>query len=690
MGARKRQACTEVAELSVIIILALGAITTAGWTMAKLGRLSSGEAEDHRLRRALQSAAEALGGRQLRLLCWLLALEATAGLGLSLRLNGVFDWWLTLGLAAGIACAFAMSQLSVALSLNTATAASRLASGGDSALVVSLRSASALVLVSGATAAFIGAGALLAVRLGALAPALAFLQGLVLGALSACLVLHLIGSALRVAGVTSRTLTQVAGKHPFYCLDSSNPSLVLDLVAQHTGSAQGHSLRVFWVMCLQQVLVLMLTANNPSYSEALLATVLLTQSASLVCTGAVQLALRTSDGMRAWPSVLTRGLTATGAMTLVALAGASYWLLGAEAKVDQLLCALLGAALTGVTVGASLRSSVRQGRRLESHPDGLRRPGIDLVSAVPSALLGAAAMLATVSAALLVLSYLMQGAERALVGLLWLSLGAFVGLPYVAGQGLLEPLTEATASLAALRLEQGPGEPHAHLGSLCAVGQQAGTSNQIWFTLASALVALLTMGCLSLRPEMPTSLLSLSVQGLAALGIVMGGLGVLTRRIAATALVGLNEVSRHQRADADAGTKPGYANYVEVITSHALQGSAWIGAALVLAVWAAAAVISNPTIGTDGTRPPLTTFLAFSTAAGISVALLGVGIASFVGVTRGFRRVATGSNSPLVSDSLNTAQLGVAEMAGTSLAPAALMLVHLTIAVVLATTPFVH
>src|SRR5690606_5936837 len=141
---------------------------------------------------------------------------------------------------------------------------------------------SALMLLSGATATLLGVGALVGIRMGEFASSLAFLEGCLIGGLGAGLMLHMTGTSLRVAGITSRASGQGSSKHPFYCLDSANPSLVLDLVAQHTGGAQGHVLRVSWAMTLLQVLVLVAAGNNLGYCDALLGTLLLTQGASLV------------------------------------------------------------------------------------------------------------------------------------------------------------------------------------------------------------------------------------------------------------------------------------------------------------------------------------------------------------------------------------------------------------------------
>lgn len=642
------------------------------------------------MKRALQSAAEGLARRQLKLVLGGLAMEALVGVGALQLLTGSFSWWMPLGLTVGTLVTFCLSQLSVSLSLHTASAASRLVSSGDSALVLGLRSASAITLVSGAIATLMGAGALVGVRLGATAASLTFLEGCIIGGLGTGLMLHMTGTSLRLSGLTSRATAPGASKHPFYCIHSSNPSLVLDLVAQHTGGAQAHALRVVWAMALQQVLVLVSASTNPGLIDALLGTLLLTQSVSLVCAGAIQLALRANDGVRTWATVLSHGLLANGVMTLVALAGSSYWLLGEHAKLESLLCAVLGAALTWVVVTNSSRGSARQNRRLEDPQDNQRRPALDLGFALPNALQSTATQLVAACVALLALAYLVGETTPATIGLLWLGVGAFAALPYVEAQGLLEPLTEATASLAALRLDQGRAEPHAQLSSLCAVGQQVGAGSQRWFSVSSSLLALLGLACLAERSQVTPSLLNQGVQGLAAVAIMTGVLGVIARRAATTALTGVNEVARHQRAEPDAA-KPGYAHYVEVVMGHALDRALWVGTSLVLAVWIAVTAIAKiPSGAGAGQATPPTTFLAFAATAGISVSLLGVGIASFVGVARGFRRVAAESASTPMSDSLNTAQLGLAELAGSSLAPAALVLVHLTIAVVLAVTPFVQ
>lgn len=678
-----------MAELSVIIILALIAISTAGWTVVQLARLVPVEAEEQRLKRALQSAADGIARRQLKLTMGALTLQVVGCLGLGRLLFDDVPLWLTLGMLVGTGAVFVLSQLSLNWSIHSASAAGRLAHSGDSAVVVSLRSSAALMLFSGAAAVLLGACALAAVRLAEFTSTLALLQGAVLGALSGGLLLHATGSSLRVAGVTSRACANASGKQPFYCLDSSNPSLVLDLVAQHTGNAQSHTQRVFWAMSLQQVLALMLARGHQELGVALLSTVLLTQAVALLSSAVVQLALRTSDGVRTWSSALAQGLVGTNVMTLAALAGAGYWLLGDRVRVPELLAALLGAALTWVAVVLPARRA-HQHRRLDENPDNQRRPALDLGFALPSALGGLATQVAALGLCVVALSYLAQG-EQTLVGILWWwSMGAMLSLPYIAAQGLLEPLTECAASLAALRVDTSRGEPLAQLTSLCGVGQHAGGGSQRWFAVITALLVVVTLGYLS-PTTTATAFTSHAVQGTLALVLVMGALGLLARRVATTALLGVNEVTRPRKPSDDPSSPgPGYAHYVELVSSHALHRSMWLAALLVVSIWGVVIGIGKWSASAPSSFVAPTTFLAFAAATGISVALLGAGIASYLGVARGFRRITASASAPQASDSLHTAHLGLAELAGSSLAPAALVLVHLIMAAILAFTPLLQ
>lgn len=679
-----------MAELSVIIILALIAISTAGWTVVQLARLVPVEAEEQRLKRALQSAAEGVARRQLKLTLGALALQGVGCLGFGKLLFDEVPLWLTLGMLVGTGAVFVLSQLSLNWSIHSASAAGRLAHSGDSAVVVSLRSSAALMLFSGAAAVLLGACALAAVRLAEFTSTLALLQGSVLGALSGGLLLHATGSALRVAGVTSRACANASGKHPFYCLDSSNPSLVLDLVAQHTGNAQSHTQRVFWVMSLQQVLALMLASGHQEVGVALLSTVLLTQAVALLSAAVIQLALRTSDGVRTWSSALAHGLLGANIMTLAALAGAGYWLLGDRVQVPELLAAMLGAALTWVAVVLPTRRA-HQHRRLDENPDNQRRPALDVGFALPGALGGLATQVAALGLCVVALSYLAQGEHSLLSILWWWSMGALLSLPYVAAQGLLEPLTESAASLAALRVDTTRGEPLAQLTSLCSIGQHAGGGSQRWFAVITALLVVLAIGYLSPTAAPTLAFASHAVQGMLALILVLGALGLLSRRVATTALLGINEVTRHKKPAEDGGSAgPGYAHYVEVVSTHALHRSMWLAALLVVLVWGLAIGMGTWSAPSPSSFAAPTTFLAFAGATGISVALLGAGIASYLGVARGFRRITTSSSAPQASDSLYTAHLGLAELAGSSLAPAALVLVHLIMAAILAFTPLLQ
>lgn len=677
-----------MAELSVIIILALGAISTAGWSILLLARLAPTDAEDLRLKRALQSAANGLARRQFKLVAGAFSIQAAAGLALLTWISGGFSWWLSLGLLTGTAAVFVLSLLSVTLSLHSASATGRLVGSGDQAVALGLRSASALILISGASSVLLGAGALAAVRLAELKATVSLLEGMVIGGLSTSLLLQSTGSSLRVAGITSRATIAGASKQPFYCLDSNNPSLVLDLVAQHTGGPQGYVQRVFCVLSLQQILALVLARGAVDSSVALLSTVLLTQAASLVCSGVIQLALRTSDGVRTWTAALSHGLLASSILTLVALVGASYWLLGEPPRLAHVLVAGTGAALTWLAVVFPLRRSAHQNRRLEDHQENQRRPALDLGFALPEALGGIAVQLVGVSFSLLGLAYLAPAEDGIHTALWWWCTGALVTFPYVTAQGLLEPLTEAAASLAALRLDTGRPEPQAQLSALCAVGQQSGSASQRWFAVCSAIISILALGCISDPGARSTTLVSHVVAGLLGVALVVSVVGVVARRASTTSLVGVNEVARHQRSEGENSGKPGYAQYVEVVTAHALHRGVWLWGSVFVAIWVmVTGTVHLHALATDTAFSPPTTFLAFAATTGITVSLLGVGISSFVGVTRGFRRAAVGPTSSQVSDSLNTAQLGLAELVGSGLAPAALVLVHLLLVITLAVTP---
>lgn len=691
-----------MAELSLILTLDLAALATAGWASRWLSRLSPGDKEDQRLTRALRSAADGIARKQLVQLLW----SVSVLIGLCAILSWVFSrpalLWFGSGAAAGGLVCWTLGQLAQSFSMTAAALAARVLATADSAVVIATRSASAALSVSQVAALLCGAGLLLFTMQGGLTEhrlaGMAFVGGAVVGGLFVALFSLLSGAALRIAGVVSRRSTSQAAKQPFHWVETRNPSLILDLVSTHGGVATSRAQMLFCTGILFQLVAISLPAETliaSTDSQGPLAALLCAQAAAVVCHASIMLTLRADDSARSWVALLWRGQLAAVALSLCAVAGTALWLVPATSRGTTLWCGSLGVVLSLLSSLLSARHLSGRSRRLEERPERTRGSILELFMALQASLHHAPLFLATIVLGLAVPWGLSESFPLSLHHLFWLTLGLMTALPYLGTQAFLEPVLEASNSLASLRSEGGRAEPQGQLAALNTVASHASANAHRFICVSTALLACLVLGTLAANSaSAPTTIASseLWAAALAALGaisLVAMALGLFIRQAQHASHTGLNEVQRQLRThveprpDGEGTAKPGYAAYLEQTASRAVSRAALQCAAIMFLfiwLWFLCARFTSQVEHPVWLRH--LSFLAFTAAPGISVSLVGGGIASYLGLTRGFRRQAVGS-----PDGSAIATSGVTELAGTALAPAALLLVKVAAALSL-TLPF--
>ncbi len=668
-------------ELSVVFILALVAAVIAGWSGAWLARLTPGDEQDHRLKRAMRSAADTLARRQgkhlLRALGVNLLVCATLGLGLGLSPI----MWFGGGLTVGVCVAWTLSQLATAFSLNAAAASARVLGTVDSALVVNVRAASAVAQVSMLCSLLVGAVLIVATSQSdspdAHVTATVVLGGILTGSLMALLFTLLSAGSLRVAGVVSRRCTSTAAKQPLFWVDPANPSFVADLVAQHTSAPQSWAQTGFSLALSLQLLALLLeplgkTTNPANTSIALL----VVQTATVAASATLHLILRAPEGLRSWKTMLGYSLVAGGALAISALAGAAYWLLGETSRVSALSCSILG-----VLLGLSVAAFAERGRRHRGLEDAetQRRPVLDLLFSADNALVGAAGSLVLLMLTVVGAEYVSPTPGLQAIDVFYTACGLLALLPYFLTQALLGLNLEATSSLSALRFERNHSEPTTNLNGLYAVAQDISFNGQSFLGACTAMLCTASYLAVESGQSPTPTTASGFVAALGALGLLLLALSLFAHQAHGTASVGVAEVTRHRRSEPPS-VSPGYSLYVEQTTDRAFRRATLKCVSVVLGLLAFLALLRwlNPTnVGTSRA-----TFLAFLATSGSVAAFFALGLGFYLGTSRGSRRaLASGLDGP--SDVSTGTTLGFAESASTVLLPATLALLQLACALII-------
>lgn len=665
-------------ELSVVFILALAAVVIAGWSGAWLARLTPGDEQDHRLKRAMRSAADTLARRQGKHLLRALAvnLVVCAAVGFGLGLHPIL--WFAFGMTFGVCVAWSLAQLATAFSLNAAAASAKVLGAVDGALVVNVRAASAVALVSILPSLLIGTLLmLLASRSDAPDAQLTstvLLGGVLTGSLMALLFNLLSAGSLRVAGVIGRRCTSTAPKQPLFWVDPANPSFVADLVAQHTNAPQTWAQTGFSLVLSLELLAMLLDplgkvpGNGPSQGNAL-TVLLVVQAASLASSAAIHLVLRAPEGLRSWKTMLGYGLVAGGALAIFSLAGAAYWLFGEGLRVSALNCSILG-----VLLGLGVAVFAERGRRHRGLDDAdtQRRTVLELLFSTDNALIGAAGALTLLMLAVVATQYVSSTPDLQALDVFHVACGLLALLPYFLTQALLGPNLEATSSLSALRFERNHAEPTSNLSGLYAVAQDISFNGQNYLGAATTVLAIASY--LSVQSaQTGTSSASAFVAALGALGLLLVALSVFARQAHGTALVGVTEITRHRRSDPP-NPSPGYTAYVEQTTDRAFRRATFKCAGVLLGLLAFLALLRGlDPLNVETSRA---TFLAFVTASGSVAAFFSLGLGFHLATARGSRRtLAAGMEGP--SDVSTGTILGFAESASAVLLPATLALVQL-------------
>jgi hypothetical protein len=667
-----------VTELSVVFILALTAVLIAGWSGAWLARLTPGDEQDHRLKRAMRSAADALARRHGKHLLRALGVNITvcATLGFGFGLSPLV--WFGGGITLGVFVAWILAQLATTFSLNAAAASAKVLGTVDSALVVNVRAASAVAQVSVLFSLLVGT-LLLATSSGGSAETQVVgtlvLGGVLTGSLMAALLTLLSAGSLRVAGVVSRRCTSSATKQPFFWVDPANPSFVADLVSQHTSAPQSWAQTGFSLSLSLQLLAVLL--DPLSSGGGALGALLVVQAATLTASAAIHLVLRAPEGLRSWKTMLGYSLVAGGALAIFSLAGAAYWLLDEGPRVSALSCAIVG-----VLLGLGVAAFAERGRRHRGLDDAetQRRPVLELLFSADNAFIGAAGSLALLMLAVVGAEYISPAPGLQAIDVYYTACGLLALLPYFLTHALLGPNLEATSSLCALRFERNHSEPNTNLNGLYAVAQDISFSGQNFLGAATAMLAMAAYVAVeSAQTSVFGTTASTFVAALGALGLLLTALSLFAHQAHGTASVGVAEVTRHRRSEPPS-LSPGYTTYVEQTTDRAFRRATVKCASVVVGLIAFLALLRG--LNPSNVGASRATFLAFLGASGSVAAFFALGLGFYLGTSRGSRR-ALAAGIEGASDLAAGPALGFAESASAVLLPATLALMQLACVLVI-------
>lgn len=662
-------------ELSVIFILAFIAALIAGWSGAWLARLTPGDEQDHRLKRAMRSAADTLVRRQGKHLLRALGLNVLLCGGLGFGFDVPHVIWFGGGVTLGVGVAWALSQLSTTFSLNAAAASAKVLGAVDSALVINVRAASAVAQVSVLCSLLVGAIALLIHRgdaPDAHVTSSVLLAGTLCGSVLTLLFTLLCSGSLRVAAVVSRRATSASFKHPLFWVDPTNPSFVADLVGQHTSGPRTWALLGFSLALSLQLLATLFAPAGESHAAAALTTVLVVSASTATASAVVHLALRAPEGLRSWKTMLGYSLIAGAALAIFSSSGAAYWLLGETQRSTAQQCSIVG-----VLLGLAVALVAERGRRHRGLDDAEthRRPVLELLFSADSAFVGAAGSLGLVMLSIVVAQYLTPGVGLHATDAFYVACGLLGLLPYLLTQALLGPNLEATSSLCALRFERNHTEPTTNLNALYAVAQDVSFNGQLFLATTTAVLALASyLAAESAASPTPAGGASGAVAALGALGSLVLTLSVFTHQAHATASVGVAEVTRHRRSDPP-NPSPGYSQYVEQTSERAFRRITVKCVSLIVGLMAFIGLLRG--LSPETVAASRATFLAFLSTSGSAAAYFALGLGFHLGTSRGSRRaLAAGIDGS--SDVSTGTTLGFAECVSGVLLPAILALVQLT------------
>ncbi|MEB2311621.1 MAG: sodium/proton-translocating pyrophosphatase [Sorangiineae bacterium] len=704
------------------------AVTLARWVKNR----DPGSAESRRLMAAIRRAADqflwsehrltALGAAGLGVLIFIVHGALSRGGSPAASLESAF--WTVLAVVAGAALASLAAHFAERRTLEASPRT--VAAAGismDRALGIALRSSGAAAIAAQAlsTLGVLGFFALVYTMKGGLglAPAEAaalaarvasLLPGFAVGAAGAALVLQRAGAAFRVA---SRIGADTAGERDAGLErdDPRNPAVVADFVGDHVGHAAVRVADLFVSCAVASVatvaLATRLLAKSPDAPARMLALVVLplaVHAFGVIASAFGVMAVRT-DEPSSIDAAFRRGAATTGLVTLGALAGTSFWLLGDQHWARFFAAGALGLAGTGAVAYAARYRAIRRFTPLRDVLESLRmgEPG-PIGYGLGSGLAAALVPILVAGAATVVAWRLGDGSgleSGGLVASVTMLMAALAASPFVLALGALAPIADNARGVATMTLGPGAADADKRTARLDDAGVGAAAMAEPYLIISGSASALLVAGALALGlVEQTRGFASVAAPALAwsaALGaaVVLAYAGSAARAAMRGARAVALEVERQLRgfprehgiARVPREYTPSYRTCIELTTRTALEGvlPPVSLAALVPALVAGALVLATRSAHDGVAASSLTAFAVTSTITGLAVALVADGLrCTLVAARRAARpRGSVSGFSASVSGGV------IAELAGHAIGPAAHLLIKLTAVACLLAAPFV-
>jgi Na+/H+-translocating membrane pyrophosphatase len=719
-----------VTKFALILAIHVGglvfAVLLARWL---LGR-DAGGAELRRVASAVQRAADAFLGQQLRLVAAatgvlalatfaLHALLARAGaLG---RIEAAF--WATLGLVSGALGACMVARMAVRLAQRAsprAVAAAR--TSLDRALSVSVRaagSAGLMVETLAATSLLVVFGLLFVMKGGANAgaeSATSLLESIVLllpahafGAAAAAMILQRGGSTYHAAADAGADLAG-EGDAGLDHDDARNPAVVADLVGDHVGPTAGRVVDLFVAATAANVTAVALglaiyssNARTPAALGLALLPIVVRAFGVIACSFGVMV-VRVEEQKNPLLA-LWRGHASTAIISLGGLAGASIWLAGESWQ------RFLGAGTLGVVAAAAAAYITRW--RIDRRLGPLRELSESLKGGSAGAvghgfgvgLESAAAPILVVGIAMAAAFELGAGSGLSGGGLL----GSFTALmtmlasaPYILALGTFGSISDSARGVAAVSAATVDDGAQRRAGRLDDAGFVATSVAQTYLITVGCLTALLAAAAVPLLGGSGTVAVSIDLtkpavvwSGALGFAAVLAYAGNAARAASRGARSVAVEVERQLRGfpkqsgvpQVPKDFTPSYRACIEIVARSALERLLpTVAVALLLPVALAVGVRLAFSSGSAVlVRESLSAFVAIGAVTGLAAALAVDATRSTLVAARRMARprgTSGGFSAALTGDA-------VADLMGNSAGPAAHLLVKAVAASALALAPFI-
>jgi K(+)-stimulated pyrophosphate-energized sodium pump len=717
-------------ELGLILGINLAGLAFAGLLVRWLSARDVGNAELRRVGGALQRAAESFLWRECRLI-------AIGTLVLVVVLLAAYGWrqpagealqpafWSVVGVVLGAASSSAVAHFGARLA---ASASVRLLAAArtslDQALSISVRAGGAAGLLAetmsalGTSALFAllysmkGGFALGAEHAGPLAlRAATLLPGYAVGAVAAALVIQRAGATYHAS---SDVAADWAGERDAGLEhdDARNPALVSDLVGDHVGMAATRTTDLFVSATLGNVAGVIVAASvyesNRDQLGGALAVVLLpivVRAFGLIGSVFGVMVVRTTEETVSPAAALWRGHVTTLVVSLGGLAGAAYWLLG-----EQRFLRFVSAATIGVVITAAIAhyARLRAARRFAGFRDVLDAVrGGDATTVAQGLAAGLeAALLPTLAIGTGMVAAWQLGAGSGLVsgGMLAVTLALttmLAGGPYVAILATIGPIADSARGVLAMSPQARSGDTEGRASRLDDAGFLAGAVAETYLVIVGCLTGLLTAAALpvllgrndggsGVNLGKPVVAWCGALGAAAVLGYAGSAIRAATRGAQSVAL----EVERQLRGfprergliQLPEGYTPSYRTIIDASTRVALER---LMAPVAAALFVPAALgiglkllyhSADPGLASEG----LASFVIVASVTGLTAALA----VDAARVSLGTARRANRPRGAMAGFSASVTGDSVADLVGSSAAPAAHLLVKATAVGALAVAPF--